>query len=960
MIPILTLRRIAETGLCRSVPPGFKAILTVLLAVVGIAPRSPAAEVMQIGFENHADPLSFEQPDGTLAGFAADLARAVAHEMGFTIRPIVGPWNEVLDRFRAGEVEVLANVAYTRERDAFADFATTHLTMVGAVFTRHGDRSIRQPSDLAESRVAVQRDSFSHEYLRARGWDHRLIFVRDFHEALLALAEGRCEAVAAARIIGNHAIRKYGLKTVAASNIVLSDYTLELHMAVHAGDAVRLATLNEGLARIRANGTYDRIYEKWIGPLDSRPLRLSDLKPVLLPCLAVALAVAVTIWWQRRLLRKLAEQAERLRSSEERLRHVLEGSEDGFWDWNLVTGRIERSERWASMLGYSLDEIPATLEAGAALVHHEDRATYDAWQARLNTQTTDRCDIEYRMKTKSGEWRWILDRGKVVARAPDGRPLRMSGTHTDITTRKQTEAALIESQALLKRSAQLLEQSQATARVGGWESDLRTGRVYWTEETYRIHETTPAEFYPTRESIYSFYPPESRQVLIAAAERAIHDGTPFNLEIELVTKKQRRITVQTAGVAEKENGHVVKLYGSFRDITAERAADLDREKLRLKMLEAQKLESLGVLAGGIAHDFNNLLTVILANATFLRGDRGGNDERLAHIEAAARRAADLCRQMLAYAGKGSFLVECVDVGALVTDTADLIHVSISKKAHLELNLAPHLPPVDADASQLRQVVMNLVINASEALGDTTGTIRITTRLARPEDLETAAVHSFDLRAGDCVCLEVADTGHGMAPATLARIFDPFFTTKFTGRGLGLAAVLGIVRAHQGALTVDSAPGRGSSFRLYLPVSTRTAANGPIAAKLPSAPAGSGHGTILLADDESIVLETADALLRHHGFTTVLAHDGHEAVTRFRENPTGFLAVLVDLTMPGLDGAEVLRVIRVINPTMPVLVMSGFSEQDVLARLRGFNRVGIVRKPFTRDTLLAQIAEVTAR
>ncbi len=929
------------------------------MAIFAAESRIHAAEAMRVGFETLADPLSFAQPDGTLAGFAVDLVHAVAREMDFTVRPVVGPWDDVLRRFRAGEVDVLASIAYTKERDAFVDYATTHLIMKGDVFVRRGDHALRQPADIAHRRIAVPRDSYTHDYLRRRGWDRQIVFVRDLHEALIALEENRCDAVAAARIVGNHIIRKFGLKNVVAGELTLEDFTLALHMGVTAGDTTRLAVLNEGLARIRANGVYDRLYEKWIGPLDGRRLRFADLKPMVLPALLVALTVAAILWWQWRLLRQLAEQAERLRAGEERLRHVLEGSEDGFWDWDLVTGRIERSDRWASMLGYPLTEIPATLDAGMALVHRDDLPSYRAWQERLNTGSADRCDIEYRMRTKAGDWRWILDRGKVVARAPDGRPLRMAGTHTDITERKQTEAALIESQALLKRSAQLLEQSQKTARVGGWESDLRTGRVYWTQETYRIHETTLEEFYPTRESVYAFYVPESRQALIAAVEKAIHDGTPFNLEVELITAKQRTIIVQTAGVAEKENGHVVKLYGSFRDITAEKAAEQDREKLRLKMLEAQKLESLGVLAGGIAHDFNNLLTVILANATFLRSDRGDDDERLVHIEAAARRAADLCRQMLAYAGKGNVVIESVDVGALVTDTAELIHVSMSKKVRLELDLAPELPLVDADASQLRQVIMNLVINASEALGDTHGTIRIATRVARPENLRAAAVHSFDPQPGACVCLEVSDTGHGMSPATLARIFDPFFTTKFTGRGLGLAAVLGIVRAHHGTLTVDSTPGSGSSFRLYLPAATRQHGPVPVTTAARPATARNAAGHLLIADDEPIVLETADALLRHCGYRTTLARDGHEAVARFRENQAGFHAVLLDLTMPGLDGAEAMRVMRSFNPTVPVVIMSGFSEQEVLVRLRGFGRVAFLRKPFSREMLLAQIAEASA-
>jgi PAS domain S-box-containing protein len=689
---------------------------------------------------------------------------------------------------------------------------------------------------------------------------------------------------------------------------------------------------------------------------ESAPLRPGDLAPVLVPAGIVLLGVAIALIWQRGLLKKMRAQAERLRLSEERLRHVLEGSRDGFWDWDIRTNQIERSERWASMLGYALSEIAPTLEAAAALVHPDDLPGHSLWKNRLLSGEASRYDLEYRMKTKTGEWRWILDRGQVVARDAAGQALRIAGTHTDITERKHTEAALVESQALLKRSAQLLDQAQTAAHIGGWETDLRTSQVYWTAETYRIHEISPAEFTPTRDSIYQYYTPDSRKILLSAVEKAIHDGTPYALELELTTAKGRRIMVHTTGVPERENARVVKLYGSFRDITAERASEQEREKLRLKMLEAQKLESLGVMAGGIAHDFNNLLTAILANASFVRGMGSVHDERMVQIETAAKRAADLCRQMLSFAGKGSFIIEPVDLGALVNDTLSLIRTSISKKARLELDLAHDLPLIEGDVSQLRQLLINLVINASESLGANPGEIRLSAGVRPPELRTTGASHSFDLPAGDCVCLSITDTGQGMNAATLARIFDPFFTTKFAGRGLGLAAVLGIVRAHKGALTVDSTPGAGSTFRLYLPIALtpRETASGR---SNPPIPPRVATGTVLIADDEPVVREAADLMMRHHGYKTVLAADGHEAVRSFQANPNGFYAVLLDLTMPGLDGAEVLRVIRAQNPRVPVLMMSGFSEKDVFDRLRGFNDVGILRKPFTHAVLLRRIADV---
>jgi PAS domain S-box-containing protein len=950
-------RRRIEPRWCRIAPRRFNAILAAALLLARAALAAAEEAPLRVGYELAAEPMSFARADGRVTGFAVELFRAAAARAGVPLAESAAPWQETLQRFRAGEIDALASVARTAERERFIAFTVPTLALHGAIFVRKGDRPIRSLAELAARRFAVQPESYSHHFLRARGWDRQLELVDDFHAAFQALEDGRCDAVIATRIVGVHVIRKGTLRNIAVSDLALEDYGFRLHIGVQPGAARRLAQLNEGLALVRADGTYDRLYEEWIGALDPRPLRFADFRPVLIPLAVVALALGAAFWWQRRLLRQLSEKTTRLREGEERLQRVLDGSEDGFWDWDIASGRIIRSERWAAMLGYTLAELESTVAAGTSLVHPDDLGAYETWRRHLTAPSNDRFDLEYRMRAKSGAWRWILDRGKVVDRAADGRPLRMAGTHTDITQRKLTEAALLERESQLRRAAQLLDQTQSAARLGGWESDLRSGLVQWTLETHRIHGTDPATFTPTREAVFGFCTPESRPRLVAAVNDAIREGTPYTVEVEIVNAQQRRLHVQIRAVAERDNGRVVKLNGFVRDITAERTADLERDQLKQKMLEAQKLESLGVLAGGIAHDFNNLLTVVLAHASVLREAAPG-EKRLVHIETAAHRAADLCRQMLAYAGKGRFAIEPADLGAIVRDTADLVRVSISRKASLIVDIAPGLPPVEADVSQLRQIALNLVTNASEALGDAAGEVRVATRRARPDAMPGGMSLAFDLPPGDCVCLEVADTGAGMAPATLARIFDPFFTTKFAGRGLGLAAVLGIVRAHRGAITVESMPGAGTRFRVYFAASRKPAATAGPFAPAQSAAIAAG-GAILVADDEPAVLETTSELLRLRGFETVLATDGNDAVRRFRATPQGFKAVLLDLTMPGLDGADALRAIRAENPAVPALVMSGFSEEAVIDRLQGLGQVGILHKPFTRELLIERVAAAAA-
>ncbi len=373
-----------------------------------------------------------------------------------------------------------------------------------------------------------------------------------------------------------------------------------------------------------------------------------------------------------------------------------------------------------------------------------------------------------------------------------------------------------------------------------------------------------------------------------------------------------------------------------------------------RLRDAQKLESLGVLAGGIAHDFNNLLTTMLGQASLLRLDLPASSpmqDSLASIETAATRAADLCQQMLAYSGCARSALRHLDLGALVEETARLARASLGRDARLVLELTPGLPPVYGDSIQLRQIVMNLVINSSDALGDRPGTITVTTGLIHADrPLLDTSLLGAGLPAADYCLLEVADTGCGMTPETLAHIFEPFYTTKFTGRGLGLSAVLGIVRSHHGTLQVESAPGQGSRFRLLLPAARRLHHSGPAEAPRPGPPTVS-RPRILVVDDEPSVRETARQVLQAGGHEVELAADGLSALETFRRAPHLYAVVLLDYAMPRLDGPQTLAELRRLAPTLPVVLMSGFSEEEAFARFGPHGPATFLQKPFPAAALL---------
>jgi CheY-like chemotaxis protein/two-component sensor histidine kinase len=315
----------------------------------------------------------------------------------------------------------------------------------------------------------------------------------------------------------------------------------------------------------------------------------------------------------------------------------------------------------------------------------------------------------------------------------------------------------------------------------------------------------------------------------------------------------------------------------------------------------------------------------------------------------------LCRQLLAYSGKGRFVVRPLDTSELVRQTAQLLKLSIGKEATLRLDLAEGLPLVEADAMQMRQAIMNLVLNAAEALGERAGVISIATGVLQAEgEYLRGTFLAPELAEGPYVFLEVSDNGCGMGQETQAKIFDPFFSTKFTGRGLGLSAVLGIVRGHQGAIKVYSELGRGTSFKLLFPALSGQV---EIESALPAQPVLQRRGTVLVVDDEEIVRGVAARILGSYGFDVIVANDGREGVARFRERHAEISVVLMDLTMPNMDGVDAFREIRALDEHVPVLLMSGYNEQDAVTRFAGKGLAGFVQKPFTVEMLRERLLSV---
>jgi two-component system cell cycle sensor histidine kinase/response regulator CckA len=504
-----------------------------------------------------------------------------------------------------------------------------------------------------------------------------------------------------------------------------------------------------------------------------------------------------------------------------------------------------------------------------------------------------------------------------------------------------------------QRSEARYKQIVTSIRDGVWSIDAQGRTNYVNAQLAQMLGYTPEEM--VGRSFFDFMDEDAkRQATVRLAQR--RQGISERHEMRYRRKDGSDLTVMlSSGPLKDASGAVSGALAVVSDLTEVRAFEL-------KMQQAQKLESLGVLAGGIAHDFNNLLVGIMGNVGLALDDLSPTHQvapRLEEIRAAALRAAELTRQMLAYSGKGRFVIQRLDLSRLVDEMSHLLTTVISKHAVVRFDFSPKLPAVEVDATQIRQVVMNLITNASDALGDEPGTIAIRTGVVDVADPPAVAEPGrVGLVAGRYVVLEVADTGCGMDARTQEKMFDPFFTTKFAGRGLGLAAVHGILRGHRGAVQVESEPGRGTRFKVLLPVASGAyEADAFVPASERPEPS---HGLLLVADDEPAVRAIAKIALERAGFRVLLAEDGRQAVDLYAEQPSAFAAVLLDLTMPKLSGEQVLRELQRLDPRVRVVLSSGYTEQDAARQLEEGSVTGFLQKPWhPRDLVKAMSTAVAA-
>ncbi len=1083
-------------------------------------------DTLIVGSEQDYPPFASGMTDDTAGGFTVDLWKAVAAEAGLNYSIRVHPFNQVLQGFKEGTINVLINLAISDARRQFADFSVPHVTVHGAIFVRKGESGIHTEEDLAGKSIIVLKADLAHDYAVSKGWEKQLVLVDTAAEGLRLLASGKHDAMLLAKLAGILTLNETKLTNIKALK-TKAGFSQKFAFAVPHGQAELLGKLNEGLALTKSNGTYDALYEKWFGIYEVKEVGLRDILKYIIPLVVLFLGFAGYFLYRRYVERKEAER---------KYRDLYDNAPDMFLSIEARGAAItDCNQTLLNVTGLSREEV-----VGSSMyeLFHSDCADQarDAFQAFIVSKET--LDVELTLRCKNGNKIYVSMNASAVC-DERGITLHSRTTLRDITERKLAEEELHRISKLLEmifenipnmiflkeaRELRFVRFNQAGEELLGYSRENLMGKNdydFFPEEqadfftkkdrevlhlggildipeealqtlnrgTRTLHtKKVPIldfdgkpEFLLgisediTERKLRESYREMGREILLILNEPGdiqdsvkrvltvlktytgfdaigirLQEGDDFpyvtqeGFSKEFLRTENKLVECDADGKVCRDNDCNVRLEctcglvisgktdstnplftdgGSFwtnnsialLDLPTERdpryhprnkcmhdgytslalipIRDNDRivglihlndrrtgcftletiefvegiasqigvalmrkrveeENLALEqqLQRSRKLESLGVLAGGIAHNFNNLLQVIIGNCALAKMTPETSKKCIPNIELAAESAAELCRQMMDYAKNGEAIQTQVNMRALVDDQINILNSSQRQNLVIRATLPAEITFIKGDASQLKQIVMNLIINACEAIGEEQGLITVSLVELEVKAGKTERDYLGQvIPPGWYVYLEVTDSGCGMDEETKRHIFEPFYTTKFTGRGLGMSATLGIITAHKGALQLTSQQGQGTTVKVYLPVAARDASGDEVCEQTASGP-WQGSGTILLVEDEEQVKAVAKEMLEALGFTVLEATNGKEALELYKKAAEEITLVVTDIGMPVMDGYALFRDLKKLDPSLPIIISSGFGDDEVTSRIPRKAIAGLISKPYRFDQL----------
>jgi signal transduction histidine kinase/ABC-type amino acid transport substrate-binding protein/CheY-like chemotaxis protein len=956
----------------------FSLVLVVVATLLSVTCSQAAGRTVRVGVYD-TKPLAYSDKDGTAHGFFVDMLNRVAEKEQWDMQYVPGTWQEGLDRLKSDKIDMVLCIGYTEAREKFMDFPKEYLLLDwGLIFKTKGSK-ISSLLDLEGKSVsALKGDVYLtgfKELVRQFNVNVKIQEVDQYSEVFKAVESG----AVAAGVNGN----LYGMLNDTGLNLEQTPIIftpVKLGYAVNTGkNGDLIAALDRDIAEMKADkaSIYNRELEHLLGKKNHNIPKeaywaLSGVAAALF--LAIGFIVLLKRQVKAKTSHLVIEINERKRAEEDLLEH-----KDKLQQQNEELQMAEEELR--SQNDELLDaewKFRALFDNGPigvayhSMIYDEAGNPVDYFFIDANDNFITLTGVDPRNKTvtqafpgiKKDQFDWIGTFGRVAKTgetihfeqylqfnnrwydlvAYQYKPDHFVASFVEITKRKQAEEQL-------KIQSQRLQLATSSARLAVWDWNVRDNQMHWDDRMFELYGITRETFPNSVEAWLNGLHPEDKDAAVAASQAALNGEQDFNTLFRVLhpdgTVKHIRAN---ALVIRGGDGIAERMIGINYDITESiRLAD-ERRELENQLLFAQKMESLGVLAGGIAHDFNNILAIIMGNCSLAKMDSDNAGNYIPEIEKASDRAAALCRQMLAYAGKAQIVKSTFDLVGLVDEMVKMLRSSLPQNAVIKQSSLVDIPSVSGDASQIRQIVMNLIINASEAIGESQGEIQVSLTKTAIKDGQQAKDHQGNsISPGWYVCLEVTDNGCGMDNETRQRIFEPFYTTKFTGRGLGMSAVLGIITSHGGALQLFSQTGQGTTFKVYLPIQISESAGGEGTPQTPLT-AWQGSGTILLAEDEDQVRLIAKALINMLGFTVIEASNGKEALELYRQNSADITLVVTDMGMPVMNGYELFRELKKLRSELPIIISSGFGDVDVTSKIARNDIAGIIGKPYGFDQL----------
>jgi PAS domain S-box-containing protein len=902
----------------------------------------PTERPIVIAGDHNYPPFEYLDDKGRPAGFTVELTRAIAREMNMDIQIRLGPWAQVLDGLRSGDVDAIQGIFYSQERDRTLDFSQPYLFSYYVSVVHKGSGPPPETvAELAGRSLVVQEGDVIHDFLVKQGLGSQISVVETQEDVLRAVSQGQYDCAIALRVSALYLIKKNGWTNLALGSG--SFFSGEYSYAVPKGQSALLAQFSEGLKVVEENGEYRRIHDKWLGSYKEAPpslvsaLRYSAM--VLIPLIMILLAVFLWSWTLRR---RVAERTRDLRESSEFQRAMIACSPVALYSVDLEGKVLAWNESAEKIFGWKAEDV---IGNPLPIVPEDRKEEFSGLRRRL-LQSGGFSGVEVVRQRKDGS---LLDAS--LSAAPiynaKGKIIAIMGSMADITDRKRAEASLRESEK--KYHDMILNLME------GFHCVTLDGRLLeYNKEFINILKLDPEKDHTGMRLPDFWQDPNDRQAYLDEMER---NGFIKNYEIRAKNADGDNIVVlANARMVKNLHGESVRIEGSFLDISAQKHAESEREKLQAQFIQAQKMESVGRLAGGVAHDFNNKLTVILGYAQMAMENLDRTDPIKANLQQvikAGEQSVQIVSQLLAFARKQTIAPKVLDLNETIEGMLKMLRRLIGEDVDLAWEPDSDLWSVKMDPSQIDQILANLCVNARDAISGV-GKVTLETE-NRVLDESYCEDHPGSI-PGEYVMLAVSDDGIGMDKETLANAFEPFFTTKEVGKGtgLGLSTVYGIVKQNQGFVNIYSEPGRGTCFKIYLPRHPGEAEDG-IEAVETEIPRGRGE-TILVVEDETSVLGLARSTLENLGYGVLTSANPKEAIAMAREHAGEIHLLITDVVLPEMSGKDLAGEMMQIRPNTRVLFMSGYTA-NVIARQGVLDKgVHFIEKPFTPDSLARKVRE----